>query len=213
MQRAQMPGQDSCFWAFAEKTLTANATVTQQIMSLLLALQKSPSYMLSMAGRLGARMRRDRALAELALLPFSFMYLSLLIRASLLEWHVQADCEGCPWIPYSSTVTPEQRSHQDGSRAAPAWVTVNLAVGTGLLKRTSSNSVFGQSSFASLRSEEISFYCCLNIVVISELCSHNHPVWLISLFSKPICSKDLIRQAETYLPPLVWPLPYHIWCL
>lgn len=82
-----------------------------------------------------------------------------------------------------------------------------------LLLKTSSTSVLGHSSFASVRSEEISFYCCLNVVVISELCSHNNPMWLISFFFKPISSKDLIKQAETYLPPPVWPWPYYGWCL
>lgn len=183
----------------------------QRITRLLPALQKSPSLLLY--AQYGQVSRRDRALVDLALSPFTFMYLSLSIRASLLKWCVQADCEGCPWTPDLSTVTPEQRSCRDGSRAAPAWITLIPVVGTGLLKRTSINSVLGHSSFASLRSEEISFYCCLNVVVISELCSHNYPMWLISFFSKPISSKGLIRQAEAYSPPLAWLLPYHVWCL
>ena len=119
-------------------------------------------------------MRRGSTLVVLALLPFSFVYVSQSIRALLLKWAVQADCEGCPWTPDLSTVT--QRSGRDGAQAALAWVTLNLAVGTGLLKRTSSNSVLGHSSFASLRSEEISFCCCLNVGVISELCGHNSPM-------------------------------------
>lgn len=46
MQRAQMPGQDSCFEHSQQKLLFANVAMIQQIASLLLSLHKSPSLLL-----------------------------------------------------------------------------------------------------------------------------------------------------------------------
>lgn len=173
--------------------------------SLLLALQKSPSLLLhAQRGRVSRCEGEERqGFGLLGLQNFQFMHLSRSTGTLLLKCCMQADGEG--WSPQ-----PEQRWLQDGVSASAG----GGGHTTSLWKQRVQQRCSWTQQWELCLCEEwkIPFYGCLDVAIISDLCSHSHPVWTTSFFSKPISSSNLIRQVETYLPPVVWPLPSCIYC-